>query len=185
MEIDKKETMFDTGDAIIHPTLGAGIVIGLPNFLMQKQSQQYYKIKILSKTKTTIMVPVKSARKLGLRHAVSSLEMDSVWRVLSDSVQNLPNDNKARSKVLQDKAKMPGIFIIAEIIRDLEWQKQQKGHLNSTDRRIYDHAMDMLAGEIAVSLDVQMQSARTQIKKVLDVNMKNSISQYSAPAEVL
>ena len=66
---------------------------------------------------------------------------------------------------------------MAEIIRDLEWWKILKGHLNSTERRVYELAMNMLAGEIAVSQDVEMQSARSQIKNVLDVNFANIVTQ--------
>ena len=177
MKSDHKDSMFETGDAVIHPTLGAGIVVGFPNFLMQKENQQYYKIKIIGKTKTMIMIPVKTARKMGLRHAISSLKLESVWNALSDSAKNLPENNKERSQVLQDKVKLSEIIKMAEIIRDLEWWKILKGHLNSTERRVYELAMNMLAGEIAVSQDVEMQSARSQIKNVLDVNFANIVTQ--------
>ena len=177
MKIENEDSIFKTGDAVIHPSLGAGIVIGLPNFLMQKENQQYYKIKIIGKTKTTIMVPVKTARKLGLRHAISSLELESVWSVLSDSAKNLPDNNKERSQVLQDKVKLPEIITMAEIIRDLEWRKIHMGHLNSTERGVYEFSMNMLAGEIAVSQDVEMQSARNQIKNVLNVNFASIVTQ--------
>jgi RNA polymerase-interacting CarD/CdnL/TRCF family regulator len=171
----KEDDMFSIGDAVFHPGLGAGIVVGLPNFIMQKKNQQYYKINIIGRNKTVIMVPVKKAEEQGLRHAISSLELESVWQVLSDYAQDLPHENKKRTKALQDKVKVPMSVTLAEVIRDLEWWNLHKGHLNSTEKGIYDHAMEMLAGEIAVSLDVQLQSARTKIKKVLSVSLANNL----------
>jgi RNA polymerase-interacting CarD/CdnL/TRCF family regulator len=66
--------MFETGDAVIHPTSGAGIVVGLANMPMQHKKQQYYKIEILGRVKTIVMVPVHSAEKIGLRFAIPIIE---------------------------------------------------------------------------------------------------------------
>lgn len=166
--------MFKTGDAVIHPKNGAGIVVGLANMPMQHTTQQYYKIEILGTMKTIIMVPVEDADKLGLRAAISRVELDLVWQVLSSSPEDLPDDNKKRYKALEDKLQTQEIFKIAEVVRDLEWRKYYAEGLNSPGQRIYNRAVHLLAGEIAVSQGVQMQSARTHIKRVLTGSLSGS-----------
>jgi CarD family transcriptional regulator len=163
--------MFETGDAVIHPANGAGIIVGLAKMPMLDKRQQYYKIEILGKTKTIIMVPVEGAEALGLRPAISSVELEQVWRILSDSPEDLPDDNKKRYKVLEDKLKTQETFKVAEVVRDLAWRKLCKDRLNTPAQRIYDQAIRLLAGEVAVSQGVQIQSARSHIIKMLDENL--------------
>jgi RNA polymerase-interacting CarD/CdnL/TRCF family regulator len=78
-----------------------------------------------------------------------------------------------RYKELEDKLKTQEIFKMAEIVRDLEWRKLRKNHLNRPAQRIYDQAIRLLAGEIAVSQGVKMQSVRMRIKNVIDANSSN------------
>jgi CarD family transcriptional regulator len=163
--------MFDTGDAVMHPELGAGVVVGLSTIPLQDEVKEFYKINILSNTKTTIMVPIDGAEKLGLRHAISEVELDEVWNVLAKSAEELPDDNKKRYMILEAKLEKQDISNVAEIVRDLAWRRKQKKRLNRPAQRIYDKAMRLLTGEIAVSQSIQMQSAQAHIKKVLDANL--------------
>jgi len=167
--------MFATGDAVMHPAHGAGIVVEIKSMPIQHITQQYYMINILGKTKMMIMVPVDNAGKLGMRLAITSAEIDQVWQVLSATPDELPDDNKQRFKELTDKLKIPETFKVAEVVRDLKWRRVQTERLNSSGQRLYDRAMHLLAGEIAVSQDVKMQSAKLHIEEFLDVNMSRDL----------
>lgn len=165
--------MFRTGDAVIHPTLGAGIVVSVSNRLMHKKNQQFYKIKILGTTKTMLMIPVSYAVDIGLRPAISSVEIETVWHILSAPPEDLPEDNKKRKIALEEKLKTSRIYGIAELVRDIEWRKLQRKPLNQAGRKICDKAMSFLIGEIAVSQDMKMQLASAKIKEILNANLSN------------
>lgn len=165
--------MFKTGDAVIHPANGAGIVVGLAKVPMQDHDRQYYKIEILGKMKTTVLVPVDSAEKLGLRYAITRIELDELWRVLSTPPGDLPDDNKKRYKALEDKLKTREILKLAEIVRDLEWRRFQRDRLNTPGKRIYDKAIRLLAGEVAIARGEEIEAAQVHIETLLSQNLSS------------
>jgi CarD family transcriptional regulator len=163
--------MFKTGDAVIHPANGAGTVVGLVRMPIQQNSCQFYKIEILDNRKTTLMVPVDAAEKLGLRLAVTRIELDEIWKILSAQPEILPDDHKQRYKVLENKLKTQETTKLAEIVRDLEWRRLQVERLNSPGKRMYAKALSMLAGEVAVAQGEEMEAAQVHIETILGLSL--------------
>lgn len=160
-------TMFEVGDAVVHPEKGAGIIQSLRRMLAMGK-KLYYKIQIVNhKTKTTLMVPVKGAEKLGLRPAIPEDDLDKVWETLSASPQALPDVHKQRYKLLNNNLSQGTILSTAEVVRDLAWRREQTGRLNVPGQRIYDKAIQLLASELAVSQEIQLESAKRQIRREL------------------
>ncbi len=162
--------MFDIGDAVYHPSNGAGVIANLKQLPALKKGQRFYRIRMLGKTRTVIMVPVKKAEALGLRPAVSRDEVEDVLDLLSSEPMALPKKHKRRYKVCQDKLDTAETRQIAEVVRDLTWRQIENEKLNVPGRRIYKKALKLLTGELAVAQGVNLEVAEEQINAALQVH---------------
>jgi CarD family transcriptional regulator len=166
--------MFEIGDAVVHPDKGAGIIANIKRMPGLKKKRQCYKIRMVEKRpKTVLMIPIKHAQATGLRLAISESQVDRVWQALSAAPQELPKQHKNRYKLLKDKLQTGDITKVAEVIRDLRWRRMnlKKGKLNVPGQRIYKKALHLLAGELAVAQDIDLQSAKEQIDSMLDESL--------------
>ncbi|MGC9521313.1 MAG: CarD family transcriptional regulator [Anaerolineae bacterium] len=164
--------MFDVGDAVYHPTNGAGVIANLQRLPALKKDQRFYKIRMLGKTRTVLMVPVKKAEELGLRYAVSKDKVQEVLDLLSSEPEELPKQHKRRYKVCNDKLDTADIMQIAEVVRDLTWRRIENEKLNVPGRRIFKKAMELLTGELAVAQGLNLQAAEEQINEALKVHLQ-------------
>ncbi|MGC9469597.1 MAG: CarD family transcriptional regulator [Anaerolineae bacterium] len=164
--------MFDVGDAVYHPTNGAGVIANLQRMPALKEGQRFYKIRMLGRTRTVLMIPVKKAEELGLRPAASREKVSEVLAVLSADPEELPKRHKRRYKLCQDKLDTADIIQIAEVVRDLTWRRIQNDKLNVPGRRIFKKAMKLLTSELAVAQGLSLQAAEEQINEALKVHLQ-------------
>ena len=168
--------MFSIGDAVVHPLLGAGFITGQTKKRLLDKNLEYFEIEIIGNNKTKAMVPAENATLLGLRHAISDDELDVVWKVLSSTAEELPDDNKKRKIVLNQRFETQETCQIAKLVRDLEWRKAQGKSINTTGRKLYDKAMDFLVREIAVAQDVQMRFAQSKVQEALANGLRSNVN---------
>jgi CarD family transcriptional regulator len=154
---------FKTGDAVVHPLRGAGIVISVEERQWHGHEHLYYRIKLLDHPGTKLMIPTSTAKKLGLRLAISQSNVNKVWGVLRAAPNVLPNDHKERYQLLEDKLHTGDAFKVAEVVRDMAWRLQRKGRLTTVGRRRYKEGIRFLAGEIAAVEGIEMVNAEAQV----------------------
>ncbi len=159
--------MFQVGDAVVHPVNGAGFVAKLHSMPGFDEEKPCYKIEILGRTKTTLMVPVERAEEVGLRRAITVPHLDRVWDVLRGEPEALPDNHKTRYKQMEDKLHTGEVLQIAEVVRDMAWRQRQADHLNVPGRRIYLRGMELLISELAVAQTIEIEAAELQVEKLL------------------
>ena len=160
--------MFDTGDAIVHPTRGVGVVVDIEDRVWQGNSSQYYQIELLGREPNLkLMIPIEEAEELGIRLAIRQPEVEQVWRVIRAQPEDLPQNHKTRHKVLQEKLHAGDIFLVAEVLRDLTWRKREEERLTTRGNRIYKEALTFLAAEIAAAQQVDVAEANSQVREKL------------------
>jgi CarD family transcriptional regulator len=160
--------MFNTGDAIVHPTRGVGVVVNIQEREWQGSSSQYYQIELLGREPSLkLMIPIEEADELGLRLAIRRSEVEQVWDVLRSEPEELPSNHKTRHKFLRDKLHAGDIFQVAEVLRDLTWRQKEEDHLTTRGKRIYKEALMFVAGEIAAAQGIDVAEAKTQIREEL------------------
>lgn len=156
--------MFKTGDAIIHPIRGAGVVVCIEERPWRGNSDMYYRIKLLGQPGTNLMVPVEVAETIGLRHAIPRSELDQVWGVLHAVSGTLPADHKERYQLLEGKLHSGDVLQVTEAVRDIAWRQQQGSNLTTQDKRIYEEGIMLLTGEIAATRDISLADAEAQVR---------------------
>ncbi len=164
----EKETMFEVGDAIIHPVRGAGVVERIEERQWRGGNDLYYTIKLLDQPGTKLMVPTGAAESIGLRRAIPESKIGSVWQVLHAAPKKLPANHKKRYKLLDNKLHTGNVFEVAEVVRDMAWRRQEEGNLTTMGKRRYGEGMRILAGEIAAVKGIEMEEAEAQIHAKLE-----------------
>jgi len=168
--------MFHVGDAVVHPIRGAGIVTDIEELERQEGDKSYYRIKLLAKPGTKVMVPVNAAEEHGVREVISTVKLEHVWSVLTESPEKLPQHYKKRRRVIKERLRTGDILTIAETLRDLAWRRQRKGSLNYRDRLLYQKGTNLLAGEIAAAQEIDLEEAKTKIWEKIQQGLPASSS---------
>ena len=159
--------MFKTGDAIVHPVRGAGVVLCVEERQWRGSSELYYRIKLLGQPGTSLMVPVTVVETIGLRRAIPQSNLNQVWHVLHNDPETLPADHKERYQLLEDKLHAGDVLQVAGAVRDMAWRRQREGNLTTRGKRMYDEGMMLLAGEIAATQGIDLTDAEAQIRAKL------------------
>jgi CarD family transcriptional regulator len=160
--------MYKIGDAIVHPKRGAGVVVDIVERSIGDAMVPFYKIELLSKTSTRLMIPTGRADEIGLRPAISEEELPQVWQILASEPEEMPAHSRKRFNYLKEKIEELDIIQVAEVIRDVLWMQEEEGGLKTRDRSIYQEGIKFLAGEIAAVKDISLIEAELEIKdKVL------------------
>jgi CarD family transcriptional regulator len=162
-KIEEEAMKFTTGDAVVHPIHGAGIVECIVERTWHGNAEFYYRIKLLGQSGTVLMVPASVAEQLGMRCAISQSNMEQLWRVLLAAPMSLPNKHKDCTQLLQDKLGTGDVFQVAEAVRDMAW-RQWKTRLSNTAKQLYEEGIRLLAGEIAATQDIKFADAETQVR---------------------
>ncbi|MBN1955233.1 MAG: hypothetical protein JW900_09315 [Anaerolineae bacterium] len=166
--------MFDIGDPVVHPTRGAGFVVGFEEFQRQGDVRRYYKIKLLGQEESSLMIPIYNADSVGLRPAMTRRQLQRIWSVLRAEPEVLPKDYKARQKLVESKLATGDILQIAEAVRDMAWRLHQENDLTKRGKQIYQRSLMMLAAEVAASKGVSLVEAEAVVRARLQEIMPDS-----------
>lgn len=160
--------MYNIGDAVFHPTGGAGIITKLERMPAIEKGLRFYRIRMLQKNNTVLRVPVSRAEELGLRPALAQEEVGQVLDILSSQPEELPQAHTVRYKECQARLDTGETRSLAALVRDLSWQQIVAGKLNAPGQRIFKRAKRLLAGELAVTQETDVQAAEEQIRDALN-----------------
>lgn len=159
--------MFEIGAAVFHPEKGAGIVSALGEMPGPSDGRPCYKIEMTGQIKTLLMIPVAEAESLGLRPVISTADVAEVWRVLAASPEELPEQQQQRYKLLTERVDTGRVLEIASVVRDLACRKENS-RLYALARKVLDRAIRLLTSELATAQSIDLQSAESQISRVLN-----------------
>ena len=156
--------VFNVGDKVIHPAYGAGTIVTIQEKQVGDQERTYYIIELLTQS-GTLMVPISRADDLGLRPPVE--EADQVLDVLTSEPAVLSDDHRQRQELINTDLRSGDVLRISEAVRDLA-NRERVAKLTEADQKLYRRAQGFLAGEIALSQDVEVEIAQDQVASVLE-----------------
>jgi CarD family transcriptional regulator len=168
---------FKSGDAVVHPIRGAGVVVDVKERKWHGEKDRYYTIRLLGQPATKLMVASNAAKALGLRRVLSPSRMKRLWGVLLGDPERLPDEHKERYQVLKDKLGTGNVFQVAEVVRDMAWRQHQKGRLTTVGKRMYDDGIMLLASEIAAVQGIDFADAEQKLRLRLTENLSSDTVQ--------
>ncbi|MBI5870252.1 MAG: CarD family transcriptional regulator [Actinobacteria bacterium] len=157
---------YNVGDKVVYPHHGAGTVIKKEKRDVLGQKREYLTIQILHND-MTVMVPVDSAGKAGLRKVIGKRDVDEVIAVLQQDETKMPKNWNRRFKHNREKIKTGDIFELAEVVRNLSIREAEKG-LSTGEKQMFNRAKKILASELMYARGLD----ETEADKFLDGVLK-------------
>lgn len=146
----KKEVvaLFKIGDKVFYPNHGAGIIEDIEKKEVLGKEHEYYMISIPNMN-MNIMVPVKNAKKIGLRPVVDRKTLRTVIQEIHENQDCLDLPWKERYKINTEKLKTGELKETAEAYYDLLIRSKEKT-LNTSEKQLLNKAQKYLISEICI-----------------------------------
>jgi len=155
--------MFKVGDLAVYPAQGVGVIEAIEEREMMGNIQSFYIMKILG-SNMKIMIPLESAKAVGLRGVISAREIPKIYEILRD--KDITIDKQTWNKRYRDyleKIKTGSVYEVARVLRDLCILKLDKD-LSFGERKMMDTARNLLIKEISVA----SKSDESKVEKAIN-----------------
>jgi CarD family transcriptional regulator len=157
---------YAVGDKVVHPYHGPGRIASIERREFLEEPKHYYVIEIPGQG-LTLHVPKRKADTIGVRPAMAQEQLRRVLEILRSRPEQLPDDYKERQEEIWEKLKTGHPLQIAEVVRDLTWH-QKDSHLTKKDTDYLDRGRKLLAAEMALVSDTEVDEASKQIEATLN-----------------
>lgn len=157
--------IYEVGDKVVYPHHGAGKVTRKEKREVLGKQREYLTIQILHND-MTVMVPVDSADRAGLRKVIANNDVDEVVAVLRQDQTTMPKNWNRRFKHNREKIKTGDIFELAEVVRNLSIREAQKG-LSTGEKQMFNRAKKILASELMYARGLDEDEADSYLDDLL------------------
>jgi CarD family transcriptional regulator len=157
---------FETGDNVVYPHHGAGVVVKKETRDLLGDKRDYLTIKILHND-MTVMVPCENAHLAGLRRVINEEQVNRVIEVLTGEVSEMPKNWNRRFKHNREKIKTGDVYELAEVVRNLAIREWEKG-LSTGEKQMYTRAKKILASEFMYVLEKDEDGAEAYLDGLLE-----------------
>lgn len=161
-----KKRGYKVGDQVVYPSHGVATVQRIEDKEVLGDKTTYLVLQ-LDAGDLTLMVPAASVEDVGIRNLIGKDQVDMVLKVLrkgkvTDNAENWSRRYKANA----EKLRSGDVHQVAEVVRNLSIRERDKG-LSTGEKRMLNRARQILAGEMAVALKVEVEEAERVLEKAL------------------
>lgn len=139
---------FKVGDSVVYPSHGVGKVVDIEIQSISGSKLELFVINF-EKEKMSLRIPVTKAQKIGLRHLVSSIDMQRVICILQSKAKIAKGMWSRRAMEYETKINSGELVLIAEVVRDL-YRNSDDTDRSYSERIIYESALSRLVAEYAI-----------------------------------
>lgn len=158
--------MFSTGDKIVYPMHGAGIICGIEERKILGEKKEYYIFK-LPCSEINVMIPVDSEAAVGIRPIADKAAVSDAINLLKAESTEMDGNWNRRYRDNIGKLKSGDIMQVAEVVRNL-MRMENKKSLSSGEKKLLDSGKQILISEMMLAADMTFDQAEDTIKKAVD-----------------
>jgi CarD family transcriptional regulator len=136
-----------TGDHVVYPPHGAGTITSRE---AGDDGTEYLAIEMVH-NKLTLRVPAAIAEERGVRPVVSGAEAKRIIASLADPGEKMLDNPQHRAQQTARQTRTGGTEELAKILRDFTERERAGGKLSPVERKSFDNARQILAGELALA----------------------------------
>lgn len=166
--------MFQINELVVYPAQGVGRIERIESQLIGGVQAEYYIVRILSNS-VTLMVPVKNAPNVGLRHVCdqpTGMQVFESLRDRSDFTGYTGQNWNRRYREYSEKLKSTSLSDVAYVLKELFLIGMDK-ELSFGERRLLEQAMTLVSMELAYALDREQDAVKADINEMFaDVILK-------------
>jgi CarD family transcriptional regulator len=160
--------MFKIGDLAVYPAQGVGVIEAIENRDVGGRRQLFYIMKIMGNG-MKIMIPMNSAKAVGLREVIMETEIPKVYAILRNKDVTIDKQTwNKRYREYLEKIKTGSVFEIARVLRDLFILKCDK-NLSFGERKMMDTAKSLLIKEISVASNAEETKVEEDLKRIFTI----------------
>lgn len=156
--------MFQPDTFVVYPAQGVGKIERIDCQEVGGAICRFYFVRIVANN-ITLMVPVRNAANVGLRHLISKEHAENILAMLlnvgTEVIHTGQNWNR-RYREYSDKLRSGDLSDVTLVVRELLLIGRGK-ELSFGERRLLEQAMTMLAGELAQVLSLPEHALRERI----------------------
>ena len=153
--------MFSVGDKVVYPTHGVGRIEAMEEKDIAGQQIKCYILSIIGKD-LKIIVPTFNVQKVGLRQIIQEEELDKVFDILREEINNMPPKWNKRYNFNMDKIRTGSIYEIAEVFKNLT-RLGRKKELSFGERKMLDSTKELIVMEVAHSKKIGTAQAESLV----------------------
>jgi len=156
---------FAVGDKVVYPSQGVSVVESIGDEELAGQMMRCYHLRLLS-TSSKVMVPVGNSERVGLRPLSDPDVVERALARLQGKDAEREHDWKDRYRANLDRIKTGDLDEIVDVLLCLAEVASRKT-LSFRERKMFDHARQLLAHEVAEVADREMEVVDREIDDMI------------------
>lgn len=153
---------------VTYPLQGTGKIVEIFQKKIGGESGYFYVVE-LDRKNARIIIPVKQAKKVGLRKIISKKEVDKVMKILTSKTEIVQQNWTKRFKDNFLQLKNGSIFKIAAVLKELFTRDREK-HLSNIERSLFKKAYEFVVAELSVVKKLEKEEIKKLVNKALKKN---------------
>ena len=157
--------MYEIGEKIVYPMHGAGIIVDIEEKEVFGQTLDYYILKMPFED-MRVMIPVKTASNVGLRHVIDHVEVDEVLEYFKtyDEEENSNWNKRYRENV--DRIKTGNIYSVAQVVKMLMCRENERG-LSTGERKMLISSKQILISELVLAKGLDSEQLEGELDQIV------------------
>jgi CarD family transcriptional regulator len=156
---------FEIGDKVIYPNHGLGIVERIETKTIMGTTCGFYQLRMANET--TVFVPVDNVDGVGLRRAISDIEVQRLFDLLGNGKIDSHQNWKGRFKDNSDRMRTGSIHDVVEVLKSLTFLSKSKS-LSFREKRMLDRAKFLVVSEITEVLAEKTPVVEGKVEQELE-----------------
>jgi CarD family transcriptional regulator len=156
---------FEIGDKVIYPNHGLGVVERIETKTIMGTTCGFYQLRMANET--TVFVPVDNVDGVGLRRAISDVEVERLFSLLGDGKIESHQNWKGRFKDNSDRMRTGSIYDVVEVLKGLTFLSKSKS-LSFREKRMLDRAKFLVVSEITEVLGEKTPQVEEKVDRALE-----------------
>lgn len=153
--------LYQVGDKIVHPLHGAGIIDRMETRRIDGVNRKFY-VMNLPNNQMTVMIPVDSCDKVGVRNLCSSEEIDSVLNDIPNLVVDTNENWNKRYRENMLRIKSGNLRELASVIKSLVLRDDSRG-LSTGERKMLVSSKQIILTEISFVKNISYEEAEANL----------------------
>ncbi|MCK5683257.1 hypothetical protein KAJ27_04020 [bacterium] len=157
--------MFKPGDAVVHPSHGAGYIYSIEDRSVAGENKKYYKIAMITSSLQYVMVPVDYIEKIGIRKIHDETKIDALLNTLNDDYNkeiSYTNWNEF-NRLNIARLRSGNLYEVVKLYKILKTLGKSK-KLGIRDTEMLSKAKLMLISELIACKNISYKDAETLLK---------------------
>jgi CarD family transcriptional regulator len=157
---------FEVGDKVIYPNHGLGIIERIEEKTILGTTCGFYHLRIVA-NETVVLVPLSNVDGVGLRRAISDVEVERLFGLLGDGKIDNHQNWKGRFKDNSDKMRSGSIYEVADVLKSLTFLAKSKS-LSFREKRMLDRAKFLIISEVSEVMRESAASIEDRVERALE-----------------